>query len=535
MAIDTFSQGSFTKLRLDFKKGQISRRTFMGQAAALGMATLAVGVASQVEAATPKRGGHLRIGTLHGQSADVLDPALLFNGGQWMIAYGVRDTLIQTGVGSVLEPGLATEWEPNADASTWTLTLRQGVEFHNGKTLTQDDVIASINHHAGEASKSGVKLIAEQITEMRKDGKDKLVFSLARPNVDFPFSLTSANFTICQAIDGGIDANSGIGTAGYVLKEYEPGVRAYLERNPNYWREDRAFVDSIELKTISDSTARISALLSGSVDVIDDIDFKVIDMLSKKSGVVVEEIQGALHYLFSMMGNQAPFDDNNVKLAMKYACDRQAIIDNVLLGHGVLGNDNPIGPSYYYHDKDLEQRAYDPDKAKFHLKQAGLDKLDVDISTSSAVWGGAVDTTLVFQESAKAANINVNVVREPADGFWSEVYMKKPAFSNYWGGFSRASEILAMGYMPDSAWNESQFNNERFVKVLNESKAELDPEKRKEMMHEMQRLIRDEAGQLIFAFPNNVLARNEKVGHGELASDLPTDGRRLFERWWMNG
>lgn len=526
-------QSTYARVTSAFELGRISRRTFMAQATALGMAGLAASAVSKAEAATPKRGGHMRIGTLHGQATDVLDPALLFNGAQWMIGYGVRDTLTQIGAGSSLDPCLATEWAPNDNGSTWTFTLRQGVEFHNGKTLTQDDVIASINHHRGEDSESAVKPIADQINDLRKDGSDKIVFELAQPNVDFPYSLASANFTICQQTDDGIDANSGIGTAGYVLKESDPGVRTYVERNPNYWREDRAFADSIELLTISDSTARVSALISGSVDVIDDIDFKVIDLLGKKPGVVVEETSGPLHYLFSMMGDRAPFEDVNVRLAMKYACDRQALIDKVLLGHGSMGNDHPIGPSYFYHDPDLEQHSYDPDKAKYHLKQAGLDSLDLDVSASSAAYGGAVDAALLLKESAKAAGININVVRESVDGFWSEVYMNKPIFTNYWGGYTRASEMLATGYLPDAAWNESQFKSEEFVKILTEANAELDQSKRREMMSALQRIVRDEAGQLIYAFPNNVLARSKKLGHGELANDRPMDGRQIFERWWV--
>lgn len=534
MSSNQYRQTIFNRVRADFGNGRISRRTFMSQAAALGMLGAASISVKSVEAATPKKGGRMRIGSLHGQATDVLDPALLFNGTQWMIAYGVRDTLTQIGAGSSLDPCLATEWMPNENGSRWTFTLRQGVEFHNGKTLTQDDVIASINHHRGKDSESAVKPIADQISDVRKDGSDKIVFDLAQPNVDFPYSLASANFTICQQSDDGIDANSGIGTAGYVLKEFDPGVRTVVERNPNYWRDDRAFADSIELITISDSTARVSALTSGSVDVIDDIDFKVIALLGKKPGVVVEETSGPLHYLFSMMSDRAPFEDVNVRLAMKYACDREALIDKVLLGHGSLGNDHPIGPSYSYHDADLEQRAYDPDKAKYHLKQAGLDSLDLDVSASSAAYGGAVDATLLLQESAKAAGININVVREAVDGFWNEVYMNKPIFTNYWGGYTRASEMLSTGYLPDAAWNESQFKSEQFVKILNEANAELDQAKRREMMSTLQRIVHDEAGQLIYAFPNNVLARNEKLGHGELANDRPMDGRQIFERWWVS-
>jgi len=125
------------------------------------------------------------------------------------------------------------------------------------------------------------------------------------------------------------------------------------------------------------------------------------------------------------------------------------------------------------------------------------------------------------------------VIREPADGYWTNVYMNKPVFTNYWGGYTTASEILSTGYVPDAAWNESVFKNDRFVEVLNQANAELNTDLRREMMAEMQALVRDEAGQLIWSFPDNILANNGKLGHNELASDRPLDGRHIIERWWV--
>lgn len=513
-------------------KRDMSRRRFLSHSVAAGTAISALGLGIAPAYTRPTRGGTLRMGTIHGQSTDTLDPALLFNGGQWNIAYGVRNTLTQIEAGSALAPCLATEWSPNANATVWTFALRQGVEFHDGKTLDVNDVIASINHHRGEDSKSGAKPIADQIDHVTADGAAHIVITLTRPNVDFPVSLASANFTICKATDTGIDANSGVGTGGYILREWEPGVHAYLERNPNYWRDDRAHFEQIEMITINDSTSRMSALLSNGVDVIDDVEFKLVNQLAAQSGITVEKTQGPLHYLFSMMGNTAPFDDKNVRLALKYAVDREDLIDKILLGNGTVGNDHPIGPSYLHHDPTLEQRTYDPDRAKFHLREAGLDALRINVSASNAAYSGAVDAATLVLGSAAPAGIDVNIVREPADGYWTDVYMQRPMFANYWGGFTTASEMFSTGYVPGAAWNESHFENARFLELLEGSNGELDSTVRAEMLHEMQAIVRDEAGQLIWAFPDNILARNETIGHGELAHDRPTDGHHIFERWW---
>ncbi len=526
---------SFSDLRTAFEAGRMTKREFMGRAAALGLTAAAISVAGRsASAQSPQKGGNMRIGTRHGQTTDTLDPALLFNGAQWMIAYAVRNTLTQTGHGAGLEPCLATQWEPSADAKTWTFKLRQGVEFHNGKTLSPDDVIASINHHLGDESESGAKPIAERISSMKADGNDTLIFELVKPNVDFPYSMSSANFTICPATgDGGIDAASGIGTGGYILKDWKPGQDAYLERNPNYWRDDRAFASTVEVLTIADSTARMNAVQSGDVDVIDQVDYKLAGLLGQQEGITVERNEGPLHYLFSLMSDRAPFDNADVRMAMKYAIDREQMVETILHGYGVVGNDHPIGPSYPYHDPNLEQRVYDPDQAKFHLNKAGLDKLQIQLHAGEAAFNSAVDAAALYQESAKDAAIEIEIVREPADGYWSDVYMNTPAFANYWGGYATASEMFASGYVPGSPWNESVFENERFVSILDEANAELDSARRREMLSELQLMVRDQAGQVIFAFPSNVLARNQKLGHGELAADRPMDGRHIIERWWV--
>ena len=517
-------------------RGSITRRDFISYALVSGVSlSLAMSAANKAIASTgPKRGGLLRVAMGHGQSTDSLDPAALFNGYSWTLGYAIRNCLTQIGVGSKLDPALAESWDFSSDAKNWTFELRKGVEFQNGKSFTAEDVLASIRHHLGEKSKSAVKPNAEDIQTMRADGKHRVVFELKSGNADFPYVLASANFTICPATsDGGIDWQSSVGTGGYILKKYEPGVDAYLTRNPNYWRNDRAWVDEIQLVTIQDAVARSNALVSGSFDVIDKVELKTAHLLGKRSGITIEETTGPLHYCFPMMVDVAPFDNNDVRMAMKYAIDREQLLSIILRGHGAIGNDTPIGQSYRYHDKTIPQRQYDPDKARHHLKKAGLSSIDISISAADAAYAGAVDATTLFRESAAKGGINITVVREPNDGYWSDVYMKKPIFANYWGGYATESEMLATGYLPGAAWNETHFNHPRFNSILKEAKAELDSSKRREMFSELQMILRDEGGMIVHLFPNNVLARNDKVNHGELASDRPLDGRHILERWWM--
>jgi peptide/nickel transport system substrate-binding protein len=331
-----------------------------------------------------------------------------------------------------------------------------------------------------------------------------------------------------------LDWQPGIASGGYKLKSFEPGVRAFFERNPNYWKEGHAHADEVELLTIADPTARSNALVTGEVHAIDQVDLKTADLLARKDGIHVEESTGPLHYVFPMQMDKPPFDDPNVRQALKFALDREELLQKILRGRGSVGNDNPIGPSYRYYAADLEQNSYDPDKARFHLKEAGLSELTVDLSSADAAYAGAVDAAVLYKEHAAKAGITINVVREANDGYWSNVWMKKPWVASYWGGYSTEDTMFSTGYSPGAAWNDTQFNNEAFNKLLVQARAELDEAKRREMYREMQRILRDEGGVIVPMFANAVTARTDAINHGEHVSAVRAfDGRRIIERWWV--
>jgi peptide/nickel transport system substrate-binding protein len=507
----------------------LTRRNMLQLSAGAGAASL---VGRTARADTPKRGGRIVLASKHGSTTDSTDPALLTNAFQWYLAFAFTNTLTEVLPDASIGPALAESWD-TSDGKTWKFKLRNGVTFHDGRAMTADDVVGSINHHRGADSTSFVKPIADQMVDVRTDGKLGIIIELKTSNADLPASLNTPAFTIYPVSDGKMDWQSRNGTGGYILKQYQPGIRAYLERNPNYWRDDRAFADDVEMLCIADAAARVSALVTGQVQVVDEVDLKTVALLKRQSQVVIEEVPGPLHYSFPMRTDVAPFNDVNVRLALKYALDRQEILDKVLLGHGRLGNDTPIGPSYPYFAAGLEQRAYDPEKAKFHLQKAGLQTLKVDLHTSDAAFAGATDAAVLYAEQARPAGIEINVVREANDAYWDNVWMKKPFCACYWGGYPTESEMFAIGYAPAAAWNDTFWTEPRFESLRVAAASELDPAKRKEMYGEMQSILRDDGGSLIFAFANYVMARNETIAHGPLSSNNNFDGSRIAERWWV--
>jgi len=197
--------------------GKISRRQFIMTALAAG-ATLpmAMSMATSAVAATPKKGGRLRQGLGYGSTTDTLDPGTSENGFTQALHYTYGNHLTEVGSDGSLIPELAESFEPSADAKTWMFKLRSGVEFHNGKTLTADDVIATYNYHRGEDSKSAAKGLLSAVKDIRKDGDGMVIFELEDANADFPYIVSDYHLVVQASEGGNIDALSGIGTGGYV-------------------------------------------------------------------------------------------------------------------------------------------------------------------------------------------------------------------------------------------------------------------------------------------------------------------------------
>ncbi|MDH3472251.1 MAG: ABC transporter substrate-binding protein [Rhodospirillales bacterium] len=517
------------------RAGRIGRREFLARASLLGAASLVAPslMSASARAAGPKKGGHFRVGLGHGSTTDTLDPATFENGYTQVVGYGLRNHLTEVSNTGEIVPDIAESWDASDDAVTWSFKIRDGIAFHNGKTVTADDVVASINHHRGADSKSAAKAILEAVTEIKTDGSDRVVFTLEAGNADFPYIVSDYHLAIMPAKDGGVDWQSGVGTGAFVLEGFEPGVRTTMKRNPNYWKQDRGHFDSAELITITDVTARTNALTTGEVDAIDRVDIKTVHLLKRKPNVRVEETSGTGHYTFAMRTDTPPFDNNDVRLALKHGLDRETLLQTILRGHGYLGNDHPIGKPNRYFASELPQRAYDPDKAKFHLKKAGLSSLKVDLSAADAAFAGAVDAAVLYKEHASQAGIDINVVREPNDGYWSSVWMQKPWSAVYWGGRPTEDWMFSTAYADGAAWNDTFWKHERFNQLLVEARAELDEARRGEMYFEMQRIVRDEGGVVVPLFNNYVFAMSTKVGHGTLGANWDLDGLKLLERWWF--
>ena len=516
--------------------GALTRRQFLTQVSALGAAGVVLPTALMSEAAraqTPKKGGRLRMGLVDAGAGDNLDPAKTVSRVEIVTTQQLRNPLVDLDHESSPTNSLAESWEASPDAKTWRFNLRKDTEFHNGKTMDSTDVLYSLNYHLVEGSTSAAKTLLEPVSAIRADGKHAVVFELSGGNADFPYIVSDYHLQIVPDGTTGAEFEKGIGTGAYMLVENEPGTRILCKRNPNYWNENRGHFDEVETFGINDTSARTSALRTGKIDVMNEPDVKTVHLLAKEPGLATAEVIGTQHYTLPMDTTIAPFDNNDVRLAIKYAVDRVELVDKILRGHGLVGNDQPIGPANRYHDATLEQRVYDPDRAKHHLKKAGLDKLAVKLHTAEAAFTGAVDTALLFSGHAKAAGIDIEVVRVPDDGYWNEVWMHVPWCASIWFGRPTEDMMFSTAQAEGAAWNASRWSNARFNELLVQARAELDDAKRRGMYAEMQRITRDDCGEMVPMFSSVITAHSDKLAHGPVAGNAIMDGLRLPERWWF--
>lgn len=517
------------------RTGDISRRSFMHYAAAAGMtASAATGLWGTAAKAAPQRGGTFRWGVHDGNTGDTHDPGTYVTRQMIFLAHTHRSYLTMISADNSLGPDLAMTWEATPDARQWTFELNPDATFHSGRAVTSQDVIDSLNHHRGEGSTSAAKALLTDVENIEADGDTTVVVTLTRGNADLPWLMTDYHFAICPSNgDGTIDWQSGDGSGPYRIESGDFGIQWALNRHDG-WHLDGAYFDRVEMLVLNDPNARQTALVTGDVDCVSLIELKTLSLLQRNPDIKVDNIPSGGAITLPMHCDTAPFDDVNVRNALKLAMNRDEIIEKIAFGAATKGNDFHLSPVQPYWPDDTPQREYDPDQAKSLLKKAGHENLSVNLSVADSVYTGAVDMCVLYAEQAKAAGIDINVVREPNDGYYSDVWLKKPFSTVSWGARPTPDVMFTLAYKDDAAWNESRWQNERFNELLLKAKGELDQELRAEMYREMCMLMRNDGGTLIPFFNNWVYARGKGVErHEDVAASWSCDGARAASRWWF--
>ncbi len=519
-------------LQRALRDGSIGRRNFLKYAGALGIGAVAAQsvLTSAGYAAEPKAGGVLRLAMGGGSSTDSLDPRTTGDTVPIVTGFFLYNSLVEIDADGNATPELAESWEAKPGAVEWVFNIRKGVTFSNGKTLDVDDVIYSINLHRGPDTTSGGAAVMKAIKDIKKLSSHQILVTLESADSDMPTFFADYHMQVVP--NGFTDWAHPVGTGAFVLESFQPGVRIRVKKRDGYWKAGRGHLDGVDLTVVNDAMARVNALVSGSVDAVNRVDGKTAPVI-EASNLKLVRSPGAQHYTAPMLIDHKPFDNLDTRLALKYALDREKVLKTVLNGYGTVGNDHPIRPTDPFCNTGLPQYAYDPDKAQFHAKKAGLGSTPMTLTCSDGAFPGAVDLAVLYQADAAKAGLNVQVDRQPADGYWDNIWLKAPWCTSFWVARASATQVLTVAYQSSAPWNDTHWRNPKFDALLAETKAELDTAKHKEKLWELQRMLHDEGGQVVAVFADRLEACTDKVG-GHTPHGLDEmDNGRIGEKAWL--
>ncbi|MEU1517544.1 ABC transporter substrate-binding protein [Streptomyces sp. NPDC005811] len=406
---------------------------------------------------TPAPGGTLRVGMIGAGESETVNPLAPFSAVDIARVTNLYDRLFETTDSvSKLVPALGLSVEPNKSRSVWTLQLREGVTFHNGKPFTADDVIHSLRLWSDPSVSMAVGMGHYlDLPNIRKRGKLTVEIALVKPVYEFD-SMLSIPYVVQDGATADQMTADSLGTGPFKLESFNAGQRSVFSANRDYWEEGKPHVDELVIdSSYNDEDARINALKGGEIDVAPSVPPVVARQIASSTEVTLLRSPSASPFYFCMRTDTPPFNDVRVRQAMRLVVDRKALINGALAGYGTVGNDL-VGVGSNNFAKDLK-RPRDVEKAKALLKAAGQESLKVKLHTSD-VFAGATESATLFADQASAAGITVEVqVLDPSIYFLPSTGWPHPFGLDVTGAYpSLTTAYSSMGQLGETAWDSTK-------------------------------------------------------------------------------
>ncbi|MFT3797659.1 ABC transporter substrate-binding protein [Microbacterium sp.] len=453
-------------------------------------------------ASTPRRGGTLTVADL-GSSNDTLDPKNfgLINSRvtqlyEPLIGYGPSEV-------ANLEMILAESFEMDS-ATQYTIRLKEGITFHNGKTLTSADIAASIRRSAG----TGATYEAIFPTLIDLDALEQLDDRTLRVTLLRPHTMLRDLFPQVFIVPEDFDPTKAVGTGPYKLGSFTPGARSTLDRYDGYWREGMPYFDSIVTLSLSDPAAQANALLSGQADVNLIMAYNKVAAVESAQGLSVDVFKYSSFQNININTTIAPFDDPLVRQAMKHLINREQIVQQVYGGYGWVGNDvpAPLDPNF---DTSLKAPEYDPDKAKSLLKQAGVEGFSSTVFTAATA-AGIVELAEAFAQQARDAGIKIESEQLDEQTYFGPEYRHRPMSTSFWPG-ANLTNMFETCFTTGAPFNSTNFSDSEFDGLWSQACQQTDDAKRKELLFAMQAILNERGTFLIPAFLQGVNGYKDTV------------------------
>ena len=468
------------------------------------------GPAQQVQPSDFRRGGTLRIGATGGGAEDTIDGHIPTSDPDIMRTWQLYEPLaVRNAEFTELEMVLAESLEAEANrADLWTVRLKQGIEFHNGKTVTADDLIFSLRRILDPKDpKVGAASIGYiDLGGLRKLDERTVRIPLQFPNASFPEDIGQY---FNNVVPVGFDPENPVGSGAFKFESFQPGEQSTFVRHENYWRDGEPYADELVIIDFTEPTAKVNALLGGQVEAINNVPFSQLSSIEGNPELRAVISETGSWQPFTMRVDAPPFDDNRVRQAMRLLVDREQMVQQVLSGQGRIANDLYAPYDECYAD-DLPQREQDLDQAKSLLSQAGQSDLRVELVTGD-IFRGVVEAAQVFAEQAKGAGVTVNVRKVDTGTFYGDNYLSWPFAQDFWATRTYLTQV-AQGSLPDSPFNETHWEDEEFQKLIRQARGELDEDRRCEILHDAQVIEYEKGGHIIAYFSNAIDAHSAEIG-----------------------
>jgi peptide/nickel transport system substrate-binding protein len=487
------------------------RRGAIGGAAVIGAGQLVGGggisllaPASADMARKPRSGGTLMVAASGGGSQDSLDPNLVFDDPALIRSNNLYETLTKTNLNYELENVLATEFSSSKRGTVWTVRIRRGVRFHNGKDFTAEDVLFSFQRVMNTKSGSTVAASLQWLNLKKSRVLDSHTVQFVCDHAVGPFAQAISQVTMLPV---GYNPKTAIGTGPFKLVSFTPGDRSVFARFEDYWGQP-AYLDQLVTIDYPDPSSAVNALSSGEVDVLSSVPISEARVVSRDgTKLLIGQLGRPL--LLDMRSDKPPFDDVRVRQAFRLIADRKQILEQAFDGFGAVGNDmySPWDPAYRH---DLPQRTQDIEKAKSLLKQAGQSKLTVNLPTAPVV-SGLDEMCLVFKQQAEAAGVTINVQQVDPATYEGRDYGVATFVPDFDSNLPYL-QLSGLFQLPGAPFNAPHWDDPQYTKLYNQALAELDDTKRIGVEREME-LIQYERGDYILPVHGSTVdAYSSKVG-----------------------
>ena len=519
----------------EFLAGRIDRRGLLMHGARVGLAAPLLGgllgVAPLRQArAQGKAGATIRVAGAMPTTA--INPVTVANTGGLLMLMQTGEFLVRDAPNLVLQPCLAVSWKPNDDGSVWTFALRPNVKFHNGKTLTAADVVATMDRLSDP--KNGSNALSAFRGVLTKGGTTAVddltvAFHLEAPNGNFPYLVSSDNYNaiiLPAEYDGDFEKNF-LATGPFKLERFTPKVGASFVRNPDYWGGP-VLPARTEFTFFADQQSQVLALQGNQVDVIAQVAVQGAQGLLNDPDVKLIKLRSSAVRELHIRNDVPKFADKRVRQAMALTLDRPAIVAGLFRGNADLGNDSPIAPIYPSNDPTVPQRKKDIERAKALMAEAGAAN-GFEATLTCERTQEIPDYAVLMQNSCAAIGIKLTLKIEDQGAYYGSAkfgtsdWLDSEMGITSYGHRGIPNVLLNAPLVSTGTWNASHFKNPDYDKLVAEYVAATDLGVQRATAGKIDRLLLDETPSIFSYFYNQLTATSADVSGVE-----PTAISQLF-------